>query len=315
MDATPEANSATCINATTSESATTHEKKTARKSGNTHKNGTARKNGTVRKNRDARKSEAIRKNGTLHGRSNGSSGGGSGGTGGGEVPVANWDPDCRRGARYLNMDARNAVGQTEELDDDEFDSLFAMSNNNGDNLEERSPIHEKQVLGIAARQLLLKIEASCKKVLSDRHQCEAFKVIKSLVHGLQLQNLNTAFRDESLLSLIRRCGEAEVNVSQAVFTQMLDFIHFRVKFERSLFCYYQSSMTDQLHTSVLKMTLPTSSGEPGPQKYQPHQLLNHAAKQAGTIPKTIGRYVSKGSVYSLLGGAGALFNIFLESNR
>jgi len=55
------------------------------------------------------------------------------------------------------------------------------------------------------------------------------------------------------------------------------------------------------------MTLPESE-----QKYQPHQLRNHAAKEAGAKPKTIGRYVQDGSTYSLLGGAGALFNAFLE---
>ena len=67
------------------------------------------------------------------------------------------------------------------------------------------------------------------------------------------------------------------------------------------------------------MTLPSPpKGKPGPhnkQKYQPHQLRNHAAKEACTTPKTIGRYVQKGSTYSLLGGAGMLFNIFLKSSR
>lgn len=65
---------------------------------------------------------------------------------------------------------------------------------------------------------------------------------------------------------------------------------------------------------MLKITLPSpSKGKPGLQKYQPHQLRNHAAKQAGTTAKTIGRYVQKGSTYSLLGGAGTLLNIFLIS--
>ena len=230
-DVSPEAN--------TYESATTHKDRTATKSGNTCRNGSARKNGTVRKNRTACKSKTVCKNM----RSNG--GGGGGGQGGGGIPVANWDPECRRGARFLNMDVRNPMVQTVDLGDDEFNAMFGKSNDNNNDLEEEdtSPIHERQILGTAARQLLLKIEASCKKVLLDS-QCEAFELVKSLVHGPQLKNIDTAFCDDSLISLIHRCVEAEVKVSQVVFIQMLSFIHLRAKFERFVFHYYASVIAD-----------------------------------------------------------------------
>ena len=232
-DVSPETN--------TYESATIHRDRTATKSGNTHRNGSARKNGTVRKNRTARKSKTIRKNV----RSNGGGGGGGGGQGGGGIPVANWDPECRRGARFLNMDARNRMVQTVDLDDGEFNAMFGKSDDNNIDLEEEdpSPIHERQILGTAARQLLLKIEASCKKVLSDS-QCEAFGLVKSLVREPQLENINAAFCDDSLISLIHRCVEAEVKVSQAVFIQMLSFIHLRAKFERFVFHNYASVIAD-----------------------------------------------------------------------
>ena len=55
------------------------------------------------------------------------------------------------------------------------------------------------------------------------------------------------------------------------------------------------------------------TGPKGGIKYQAHQLRNHVAKATGKVPKTIGRWIQDGSTYSLLGGAGALSSIFLES--
>ena len=67
------------------------------------------------------------------------------------------------------------------------------------------------------------------------------------------------------------------------------------------------------------MTLPPlPNGKPRPQdkqKYQPHQLRNHVAIQARMTPKTIERYVQKGSTYSLLGGAGTLVYSIYFSNQ
>lgn len=244
----PEPNGATCVNSTThDESASICQDGTAAESGNTRRNGSARKNGTVRKNRVARKSKTLRRKNV---RRNG--GGDGGGQGGGGIPVANWDPECRRGAIFLNMDARSRVVPMVDLDDDEFNAVFRMSNDNSNDLEEPNPIHEKQILGPTAQRLLLKIEASCKTVLSNSGQCEAFKIVKSLVHGLQLENINTAFYDNSLLSLIHRCGEAELKVSQAVFIQILNFIHLRAKFERFVFRDYSSVTTDEFFLQRIK---------------------------------------------------------------
>lgn len=176
----------------------------------------------------------------------GAGGGGGGGQGPDDNFVALWDPNCKRGSRFLNMDARNATPETAECDgDEEFNSIF---NANPDQVQEgegdSGAIFENQILGSAACKLLRKIEGACEAVLLDNNNsCEAFKIIKSLVHGSALANITAAFDDDSLLSLIQRCDEADNKVSQAVFVQMMTYIHLRVKFERllvSLWCMLDS---------------------------------------------------------------------------
>ena len=171
-------------------------------------------------------------------------GGGGGGQGADDNLVARWDPECRRGAHFLNMDARNARAQTVEVEnDEEFDSMFngdsgRIEDNNeemeeGD--EEAGPIHKNQILGPAACKLLRKIEEGCEAIIFDHSNSgEAFKIVKSLVHASSLESINAAFDDDTLQSLVYRCEEAENKVSQVVFVQMLTLIHMRVKFERLL---------------------------------------------------------------------------------
>ncbi|KAF8952215.1 hypothetical protein BDZ97DRAFT_1931131 [Flammula alnicola] len=213
-------------------------------------------------------------------------GGGAGGGGGGgipgDVPVANWDPDCNRGGFFFRQMAVEASAQQEVDIDQELASVKEIR---------KRPIPERQVLSATTSFLLSTLAAACRAVLAEPGAggsslfASATDILTSLVQK-ESWNQAASFRDNSLVSIGTRCCQAERLIMCAHFIIFLNQMHLRTKVE-------------SIH---LRSTL---SPHPLSRKKILEGLLSKMTDKKNI--RTLQRWMKDGAAYCILAGAGSIY--------